>query len=280
MVKHKPDLKKHFFLSGVVIHILYFLLVVFLIKISGEGFSNPQLLQREYYYFYPELFEELPPSIESELESEIEGSLEHDQNHWLPVTEEDFGIMGTEETETPYLMEELYLVQDDVRDLKTKQEIIRNELGVQEPESTQCTAYSSGVDHPCSTLTTDTGACDASPYCTYTPGTAESCTSTLVADPNTVTPNDTTNCTMTPSSGDVTGRCVDIDSSTATCEYAPISDAACRSNPSVGEEVCPQEYSDNGGLIRGSCPWSCQYRKDRESPKVQGGFLLTDSTSL
>ena len=128
MVKHKPSLEKNFLFSGIVINILYLLLVIFLIRISGEGFSNPQLLQREYYYFYPELFEELPPSIESELESEIEGSLEHEQNHWLPVTEADFGIMGTGETDTPYLMEELYLVQDDVRDMRTQLDVIRNEL--------------------------------------------------------------------------------------------------------------------------------------------------------
>jgi hypothetical protein len=280
MVKHKPDFYKKIFSMTVFINFLYFLLVIFLIKISGEGFSNPQLLQREYYYFYPELFEELPSSIESELESEMDGSVEHDQNHWLPVTEEDLGIMGTGETDTPYLMEELYLVQDDIRDLKTKQEIIRNELGVQEPETTQCTAYPSGVPHPCTTLTNDSTACDASPYCIYNSENSESCTSTLVASPNTVTPEDPTNCTLTASSDGVTGSCADVSSEVATCEYVSATGGECGSNPSVGEGVCSQEYSDNGGLIRGSCPWSCQYRKDRESSRVQGGFLLTDSTRL
>jgi len=177
-------------------------------------------------------------------------------------------------------MEELYLVQDDVRDLKTKQEIIRNELGIQEPESTQCSAYGSGAQHPCSTLTTDSTACNASPYCAYTPATLESCTSTLVTPPYTVTPGDTGNCALTTSSDGMTGSCVDIDSATATCAYARTSGESCGSNPSVGEEVCPQEYSENGGLIRNSCPWACQYKKDRESLELQGGFLLTTSTLL
>ena len=230
MVKHKTDTKQTLFFSTMIINILYFLLVVFLIKLSGEGFSNPQLLQREYYYFYPELFEDLPPSIQSEIETDIEGSIEHNQNHWLPVTEQDFGIMGSDETETPYLMEELYLVQDDVRDIKIQLDVVKNELGVQEPETTQCMPYESGntqlitggLSHPCNILSDNETACDDSEYCEYD--------------------NDSCNAIQ------------DID--------------------------CSEEYSDNGGLIRYSCPWVCQYKKDRESPRVQGGFLLTESTRL
>lgn len=223
MVKHKPDFYKKIFSMSVFIYFLYFLLVIFLIKIAGEGFSNPQLLQREYYYFYPELFEELPPSIESELESEIDGSVEHNQNHWLPVTEEDLGIMGTGETDTPYLMEELYLVQDDIRDMKTQLDVVRNELGVQEPETTQCTSFNPDdsrlVDingHPCGILTDP--ECSNSEYCQFEGGT-------------------------------------------------------CNANIEID---CSEEYSNNGGLIRGSCPWVCEFRRNRESPKVQGGFLLND----
>ena len=36
MVKHKTDIKQTLFFSTMIINILYFLLVVFLIKLSGE----------------------------------------------------------------------------------------------------------------------------------------------------------------------------------------------------------------------------------------------------
>ena len=129
-----------FFKSGPIYILLLLLFVILLVdSISSiDGIANPQLLQREYYYFYPELFDELPESIQESVDGNIEASLEHDQNHWLPVTEEEFGLMGDSDMETPYLMEELYLVQDDVRDMKTKLEIIGKETGGLQDEYGKC----------------------------------------------------------------------------------------------------------------------------------------------
>ena len=141
--------------------------------------------------------------------------------------------MGSDETETPYLMEELYLVQDDMRDVKTQIEIIGNEVGVRQPDGASCSDYSEddisnltvSIDHPCNIIT-DQADCDASDYCAYN--------------------SDDTSCEI---NGDL-----DLD--------------------------CTEEYENNGGLIRYSCPWVCQYKNNLESPKVQGGFLLTDSNRL
>lgn len=222
--------------SGMIINLLYLLIVLLLIKmIDGfvDGFSNPQLLQREYYYFYPELFETLPESIKNEMSSDSLDGVNNNQPMWMPSSEEDLGLMGSDETDTPYLMEELYLVQDDMRDVKTQIEIIGNEVGVRQPDGASCSDYSSDdiinltvdIDHPCNIITDET-ECDASDYCTY-------------------------------------------NSSNSRCEINGDLDLDCT-----------EEYENNGGLIRYSCPWVCQYKNNLESPKVQGGFLLTDSNRL
>ena len=129
-----------FLKSGFIYTILLLLFVILLVdSISSiDGIANPQLLQREYYYFYPELFDELPESIQESVDENIDASIEHDQNHWMPVTEEEFGLMGDSDMETPYLMEELYLVQDDIRDMKTKLKIIGNETGGLQDEYGKC----------------------------------------------------------------------------------------------------------------------------------------------
>lgn len=228
--------------SGMIINLLYLLIVLLLIKmIDGfvDGFSNPQLLQREYYYFYPELFEELPESIENDMSSNSIDGVDNNQPMWLQSSEEDLGIMGTDETDTPYLMEELYLVQDDMRDVKTQLEIIGNEVGVRQPDGATCSEYSQNdldalllnndgdenmnIGNPCNIIT-DPAECDSSEYCNY----------------NTT-------------------------------------DSLCEGNDELD---CTEEYENNGGLIRYSCPWVCQYKNNLESPKVQGGFLLTDSKRL
>lgn len=227
--------------STVIINLFYLFIVLLLIKmIDGfvDGFGNPQLLQREYYYFYPELFEELPDTIESEMSEDSLDGVNNDQPMWMASSEEDLGLMGTEETDTPYLMEELYLVQDDVRDVRTQLEIIANEVGVQQPDGATCSEYSqndldalvlnndgtqgTNIGNPCNIIT-DQAECDRSEYCNY--NTTES-----------------------------------------RCE-------------GIGLD-CTEEYNANGGLIRYSCPWVCQYKNEVESPKVQGGFLLTDSNRL
>ena len=227
--------------SGMIINLLYLLIVLLLIKmIDGfvDGFSNPQLLQREYYYFYPELFETLPESIENEMSSDSLDGVNNNQPMWMPSSEEDLGLMGSDETDTPYLMEELYLVQDDMRDVKTQIEIIGNEVGVRQPDGASCSAYSADdisnltvTNHPCNIIT-DVTECNSSDYCTYNSD----------AD---------TPCEVLK---DETGEPIEID--------------------------CTEEYENNGGLIRYSCPWVCQYKNNLESPKVQGGFLLTDSNRL
>lgn len=249
----KPDNSSPFTLgmilkSGVIINLFYLLIVLLLIKmIDGfvDGFSNPLVLQREYYYFYPELFEELPESIESikSTENEMSGDsldgVNNNQPMWMASSSEDLGIMGTEETDTPYLMEELYLVQDDMRDVKTRLDIIGNEVGVQQPEAT-CSEYTTNdipdtITHPCNIIT-DSDECDRSEYCQYN------------FDPN--------------------------DPTTGNCEVL------MDDNSQPVEIDCTEEYNTNGGLIRYSCPWVCQYKNNLESPKVQGGFLLTDSNRL
>ena len=149
--------------SSLINFLLIFLLVLFLVKVH-DGFENPQILQREYYYFYPELFDELPPSIENTLEDEVDASLEHDQNHWMPVTEEEFGLMGDTDMETPYLMEELYLVQDDIRDIKVQQEVIKNDLGITNNSEESCTDFSAD-ENPCNGFGED--VCDFIDYCEF-----------------------------------------------------------------------------------------------------------------
>lgn len=226
------------FKSGIIYNFLLLLFVMYLID-SVDGFSNPQLLQREYYYFYPELFDELPESIQESVDENLDASVEHDQNHWMPVTEEEFGLMGDTDMETPYLMEELYLVQDDVRDMKTKLEIIGNEVGVRQPGGATCTkyevtdinqVYNPDVNHPCNIII-DSDECDNSEYCEH-----NSISNKCEVKKNT------------------NGNAIEID--------------------------CSEQYENNGGLIRYSCPWVCQYQNKLDSPKVQGGFLLTETKIL
>ena len=70
-----------FFKSGPIYILLLLLFVILLVdSISSiDGIANPQLLQREYYYFYPELFDELPESIQESVDENIDASLEHDR---------------------------------------------------------------------------------------------------------------------------------------------------------------------------------------------------------
>jgi hypothetical protein len=229
--------------SGVIINIFYLFIVLLLIKmIDGfvDGFSNPQVLQREYYYFYPELFEELPESIENDMSGDSLDGVNNNQPMWMASSEEDLGIMGTEETDTPYLMEELYLVQDDMRDVRSRLDVIANEVGVQQPDGATCSEYTTNdipdtMTHPCNIIT-DSAECGRSEYCQYNVDSAS------------------------PSGGN--------------CEVL------MDDNSQPVEIDCTEEYNANGGLIRYSCPWVCQYKNNVESPKVQGGFLLTDSNRL
>ena len=232
--------------SGGIINLFYLLIVLLLIKmIDGftDGFSNPQLLQREYYFFYPELFEELPASIES-IENNREDTLDgvnHDQPMWMASSSEDLGLMGTEETDTPYLMEELYQVQDDMIDVKTRLDVIGNEVGVQQPDGATCSGYTPNdfppnMTHPCNSIA-DLTECDASEYCQQ-----------YNVDP------------AVPGSGSC-GALMDTNSQAVEID-------------------CEGEYDTNGGLIRYSCPWVCLYKNNVESDKVQGGFLLTESNRI
>ena len=222
-----------FFKSGAIYVFLLLLFVILLVdSISSiDGIANPQLLQREYYYFYPELFDELPESIQESVDENIDASLEHDQNHWLPVTEEEFGLMGDSDMETPYLMEELYLVQDDVRDMKTKLEIIGNETGGLQDEYGKCRSPSlvDGFDDPCTSLPPDgVGA------------TLENC-------------------------NDINLWCESVvgDDGVSICQgkYGEETDP---------DEWCNEEYEKAGGIVRSACPNICEYVKDGSRVKGTG----------
>lgn len=271
------------FQSCVVINLLYLFIVLLLIKmIDGfvDGFSNPQLLQREYYYFYPELFKELPGNMKSSMKNETNelDGVQDDKNKWLPSNDEDMKFMGSDETETPYLMEELYLIQDDVRDLKTQQEIIKNDLSIPDNSATQCTSYEASDIDPCNNYSIANNLIQEINSMTDDPDADAQTISSL----NMITNeglkeycNNSDFCELQEPEED-TG--LDPVSYTITVDDDPpsnvqINDPAICVRKSEEDINCSELYNNNGGLLRSSCPWICKYTREGEQP-LQGSLLL------
>lgn len=274
------------FKSSVVINLLYLFIVLLLIKmIDGfvDGFSNPQLLQREYYYFYPELFQELPGNMKSSMKNEINelDGVQDDKNKWLPSNDEDMKLMGSDETETPYLMEELYLIQDDVRDLKTQQEIIKNDLSIPDNSATQCTSYEASDIDPCNNYSIENNLIQEINSMTTNPDADAQTVSSLNIITNEGLKEYCTNsdfCKLqTPPEGtepvsleyDITI----IGDETETTMNEQINDPAICVRKSEEDVNCSELYNNNGGLLRSSCPWICKYTREGEQP-LQGSLLL------
>ena len=136
--------------------------------------------------------------------------------------------------ETPYLMEELYLVQDDVRDMKTKLEIIGNETGGLQDEYGKCEppepdAGDSSFIDPCASL----------------PPSGEEAT------------ND--NC------DNINSWCA----MTVEGDNLPICKAKYGDNTDSGE-WCNEEYETAGGIVRSACPNICEYVKEGERVRGTG----------
>lgn len=271
------------FKSSVVINLLYLFIVLLLIKmIDGfvDGFSNPQLLQREYYYFYPELFQELPGNMKSSMKNEINelDGVQDDKNKWLPSNDEDMKLMGSDETETPYLMEELYLIQDDVRDLKTQQEIIKNDLSIPDNSATQCTSYEASDIDPCNNYSIENNLIQEINSMTTNPDADAQTVSSLNIITNEGLKEYCTNsdfCKLQEADPDNT---LDPVIYTITVDNVPSSDVQIE-DPAIcvrksEEDVnCSELYNNNGGLLRSSCPWICKYTREGEQP-LQGSLLL------
>ena len=229
--------------------LLFCLLITFLLV---EGFTNPRILQREHYFFNPQLFDDNPIQLE-EVSEDYSGN---DQNHWISSEVPNMPLMGTEESDSPYMMEEIYLVQDSVRDLKTNQTIIMNELKMNPPESSQCISYRSVEDHPCDTISsrelcndkTD-GSCIWTPICDFDGGGVEriNCPDSCIFTDDPSNPS----CTAPEPEYDV---------------------GACIFNGSNYD--CQEEYEKNGGLTRSNCSFACKYKINETDDSRQGGFSL------
>ena len=258
MVQKQPSFYSLVFKTSFLNLLLLLLLVSFLIK-AIDGFVNPPLLQREYYYFYPELFDDIP--LEEEVVEELDSLVEHDQNHWQPVTDQEFGYMGDSDMETPHLMEELYLVQDDVQDLRVQQEIIKNDLGIQSSSSAICTERATDDEDPCDGLSDQ--ICIFNEYCEYR-SVDESELVAGIALPASVSIDIPGAQPADPPQPGVQTQTYDPSGILRVCESKPFNDKSCN-----------DIYLENGGVGRGNCPYTCKY-KDIENGVlgVPGGLLL------
>lgn len=270
MVKNKSSIYSLIFKTSFLNILLILLLVSFLIK-AIDGFSNPQLLQREYYYFYPELFDEIP--LEEEVVEELDSVVEHDQNHWQPVTDQEFGYMGDSEMETPYLMEELYLVQDDIQDLRVQQEIIKNDMGIETGNSAICTERTADDPDPCDGLSDE--ICMFNQYCNHRHiNPAE--TVAREEQPGTVTISIQVDSEGEPIP-DTTIQTPDVANLDSAREQTVTYDSLGLAHVCENKELdksCNEIYLENGGVGRGNCPYTCRYKDLENGINVSGGLLL------
>lgn len=246
MVKNRPSIYSLIFKTSFLNILLILLLVSFLIK-AVDGFSNPQLLQREYYYFYPELFDEIP--LEEEVIEELDSMVEHDQNHWQPVTDQEFGYMGDSEMETPYLMEELYLVQDDIQDIRVQQEIIKNDMGIETPDSAICTERTADDPDPCDGLSDE--ICMFNQYCDHR-HVVDSDVTARESSPATVSIQ------VDAAGAPIAGSAIESpdvanlgEASDQTITYDSLGFAHVCENKEL-EKSCNEIYLENGGVGRGN----------------------------
>ena len=253
MIQKKPSFYSLIFKTSFINLLFIVLLVSILIK-AVDGFTNPQLLQREYYYFYPELFDHIP--LEEEVVEELDTLVEEDLNHWQPVTDQEFGYMGDSDMETPYLMEELYLVQGDIRDLRVQQEIIKNDMGIESPDSAICVERATDDQDPCNGLSDQ--ICRFNEYCRYR---------TLAAEEEVATPSAPATVSLDLLGGEGTEQPVGTGDITQ-------GDLICESRSLPDDKSCNDIYLENGGVGRGSCPYTCLYKDIENGVNVNGSLLL------